>query len=240
MKKTIITALAVWMGILAGTAAAEEDNTYMAGTLDWNHAKSMAVSFQWDFHHYNDTGFFDFWGLDSEASNRWAPSRIGYELKLPKYFTLELAAGYSGFVSGSSDHPQEDDSVDLEMDTFHFQCSVKRYAPVTDLVSLYGGIGADFVYVDAVLDYQSSEKAYLQESTRSTYGGHALIGVEYRAGKRTSPFSIDLGLEYTLLEAVTLDRELIDTINSNQDADFSSGDLDLGGLTLSTILKYHF
>ena len=147
---------------------------------------------------------------------------------------------YSRFNDDSTNHPQEDDSAALDMDAYHFQCNVKRYGPVTDRVYVFGGVGADFVYVDAALDYQRGDTDYLQESTCGMFGGHALAGVEYRAGKKTSPFSVDLSLTYTFLEAVALDRELIDAINSNDDTDFSSRDLDLGGVSLSAGLKYHF
>lgn len=234
-----MTAFAVWIGILAGTAAAE-NNTYQAGALEWNRYEKMAVSLQWDFQQSNDTDFFDFWGLDSKASNRWAPSSVGWEVKLPKYFALEVAAGYSRFESDSADHPLEDDTAALKMDAFHSRCSVKRYGYLTDLLSLYGGVGADFVYVDAILDYEGRAGAYRQENTHMIYGGHALVGVECRTGKRTSPFSFDLSLRYTVLETAALDRELVEVVNDDEDEAFSSGDLDLGGITLSVGLKYHF
>lgn len=239
MKKALVLALAVWMTTLSDAAAAE-NQPYMAGTLDWNHDKNMAVSLEWDFHQYRDTDFFDFWGVDSEASNRFLPSRMGYELKFSSYFALELDVGYSYLDDESFEYPQENDTVSLEMDTAHIQFSVKRYVPVNDLIYLFGGFGADLVYIDAALDYQGDDSTYLQESAYTMYGGHILVGAECRIGKKPSPFGIDLSFRYTLLDTATLDRELVNAINSDGDTDFSSSDLDLGGFTVSTGIKYHF
>ena len=246
MQKVLLMVLAVWMGVLSGTAAAERPAN-MAGTMDWHQDSNMAVWLQWDFHAYRDTDFFDFWGLDDQASCRWAPNGVGYEVKLPNYLALEVVVGYTGFEDDASnrldedeDDDDEENSVSLDLDTFYIQFSVKRYWPLTDLLYAYGGFGADLMCLDGTVEYRNATTIYREESSDTIYGGHVLAGMEYRIGQRQSPFSVDLRLAYTLLQSVSLDRGLINAINSDADTDFSSRDLNLGGFTLSAGIKYNF
>ncbi len=230
----------MWLWAMCGTSFGEEDNEYMARPINCYQNKNMSLSLRWDYHTYTDTDFFDFWALDSKESNTITPSGLGYELKLRKNMGMEIAMGYSKVEEDAINSLEDSDYVSLDMTNIYSLLSIKRYWPVSYSLRFFGGIGGDLYYIDGTIKYRTEGNSYQLDSSRTIYGGHALVGAEYCNIEKKYPISVDIQYKYTLLQIVDVDQDLVNAINTNIGSYYSSENMNLSGHTISLSLKIHF
>ncbi|WP_162458908.1 outer membrane beta-barrel protein [Desulfosarcina ovata] len=238
-KKCVIFTV-VWLWLMCGTGFGEDENTYMARPIRWNSDKTMSVALNWDYQHYTDTDFFDFWGVDSDPSSTLLPSSVGYEIRFWENIGLEFVLGYTDIDESGGNRLEDDDSVSIDMQTYYLLFSVKRYFPLTNSLFLFGGIGLDIHFIDGEIAYTNEDESYRLDYSQTLFGGHACLGAEYFIVKKKFPVSVGLQYKYTLLQGEEVDEDLISAVNDDTESSYSSKELNLSGHTLSLSLKIHF
>jgi opacity protein-like surface antigen len=202
--------------------------------------KQNAVSISWNNSFYTNTDFFDFWGLDSPESLSFVPNELAYEWKLGKNFFPEIAIGYTELDESSVSRLDTDDEVAFDANNFYLLASVKKYWTITGPFRFFAGVGAGVYYIDGSLTYASSE-SHSKDFSRTLVGGHLSAGTEYFISTGGDyPVSIGLEYRYTYMQTDTVDKELIDYINTETDSSYISEDLDLGGHSISLVFKLLF
>ena len=239
----LLTIALVWTPAI--TCYGSEKNEYMAQPLNRIQDKSWTVSFTWEYNEYMETNFFDGWDVDFErkGSDLITPSGVGIEYKLGENYGVEAVAGYLKIEDDVNDSLEDGDSVYLDMTVSDLMLSLKRYWRVGDLIRIYGGVGADVIYVEGDIDYEYEDKSYELGFTHTLYGGHALIGAEYwltNIIEKKYPLCLDLQYSYTHFQTKQVDEDLIEAINEDTGASHSSEELDFSGHALSLSLKLHF
>jgi opacity protein-like surface antigen len=202
---------------------------------------SAALKLGW--YSYPDDTFYDFWGTDDSYN-----FELAYEHKVKPDIGIEVSVGYMQTTHSSANTLFVGDSSDMDIENLYISPTLKFYHPLNDLFVLYAGAGPDFYFTWTEHSYSApglSSRLDKSDSFR-TLGFHGLAGVDWYIYTEPSsielktPVSIFLEYRYSQVEIGDADELVIDSVNNILSRSFSKHDLDVGGHTINTGIRWHY
>jgi hypothetical protein len=190
---------------------------------------------------YENSDFTDRWEIDEQdlAGFAW---ELAYERKAES-IGIEFSVGHNFSSADSNNILVANDSLTVDIENFYLSPTAKFYAPLSQSIVLYGGIGPDFYYT--ATDYQYKDGGTIDKDDHFfTLGLHGLVGVEYYFIKHPAkqsefdgprlynvPVSLLFEYRYSWLKVEDADQVLIAYFDS---------DLDIVGHLVFVGLRWHY
>jgi opacity protein-like surface antigen len=197
------------------------------------------VSLKMGYNFPPNDDFYDIWGDDESFS-----FEIAYERKTRDNIGIEVAIGdlQSSLTADTILYPGDSSEIDVE--NIYISPSIKFYFPLNDLFVAYAGAGPDVYFTWIEHNYKSTAPAISksEKDNFQTLGAHILAGIDWfvytesRNDEYNLPVSIFLEYRYSWVNVNEADGLMIDALDSSED----KNDLDVGGNTFSTGLRFHF
>lgn len=212
-----------------------------------NFDKQNAAAIKFGYHFYDNNDFEDKWGIDSSS----ICPEISFEKKLTKKFSVEISGGFFSTETNYTYYINSSSFINYNMDlkTYYLSPSIKYFLSKNDKFSLYLGLGPDFYhcvfkgngFLNSKINTDFEDKHYI-------FGAHALLGTEFivydnpsKHNYYNAPTGIFFEYKYTYANKGDFDKSPSDIFeNLNPNINIDSKDLNAGGHTIFTGLRWHF
>jgi hypothetical protein len=154
--------------------------------------------------------------LQKDVYDSIVPVSLFYEKKLGDTFSSDITAGFAHAKGYAVTASSSQTAVETTMDLVPLSVSLNANREISDLVTVYAGLGLDYWYF--------KEKSYYGDTDKNLSGWHGKAGVKLFTGDDDfyGKFGVILEVSYT-----AMDR-------------FGRNDVDLGGVTYTAGGMYRF
>jgi hypothetical protein len=208
--------------------------------------RKNAIAFKLGAQFFSDSEFTDFWGIDD--GNLIGPVlEIDYDRKIIDFLFVGVTLGYAGADKKSDMLAVDNAAVNVGLNNLYLSPTLKALAPLSESLSLYGGLGPDIYYADYDIEISLGDAKTRITDDRFSFGAHALIGLEWlfykkpvRDGWLDAPLGLVFEYKFATVPVNDYDQKAIDLVNTGLGTSYSANDFAAGGHFLSIGLKWHF
>lgn len=213
-----------------------------------------SIAFKVGYHVYQDSSFTDFYeagspDIDAVFNTSDLNSfslEFAYDRKFTSYIGVEFSLGYAP-SSTKTYTSTSGDSFRIAINNLYFSPSFKTYLPLGDIFSFYAGVGPDLDLMIGDLKYTSaSGQRSSPTDSKLGFGFHGLIGFDWwifrfpTEDSYQAAVSLFLEYKYSWIIVPDADEQIINFIDPLFEGDFTAHDLNVGGHTVFSGLRWHF